>query len=231
MWKTKQVNDMAIDSKHWDWDEKPHPGGPMSEEEYLKFSRQARNARYEYINGVAVLMAGGTGPHDIISKNALIALDVNFRSGPCTVFTMGRQVQVGTKSNGKRDYLYPDVTLSCNVGDRRSESTFVEMPRLVVEVLSKSTEHKDRGIKFRKYQACPWIFEIVLISQYAIYVEVWQRTPCLEIPPTVGKPEDWRYSHYGPDEIIKFDDLDIEVAVNDLYQQIDFEAFEDDAEP
>ena len=34
----------------------PHHGGPMSEAEYLELDRNATNARYEYIDGVAKLI-------------------------------------------------------------------------------------------------------------------------------------------------------------------------------
>jgi Uma2 family endonuclease len=227
---------MAIDPKNWDWDEKPHPGGPMTEDEYLCLDRMAYNAKYEYIDGVARLMAGGTWAHDQISFNTRVALKEHFRTGPCFVSGSDMRVLIKKRASGKNLYVYPDVTLSCNVADRKPTVTIIEMPRLVVEVLSVGTEAKDRGPKLKNYQICPWIYEIILISQFAPYVEVWERQNSFsELPPIgatpedmEGKPEDkWRYSHYGPGEMIKLEALDIEIAVDDLYRDIDFSEMTD----
>jgi hypothetical protein len=46
--------------------EEPRPGGPMTEEAYLELDRSAPHAKYEYVDGVARLMAGGSGEHDQI---------------------------------------------------------------------------------------------------------------------------------------------------------------------
>jgi hypothetical protein len=46
--------------------EEPRPGGPMTEEAYLELDRSTPHAKYEYVDGVARLMAGGSGEHDQI---------------------------------------------------------------------------------------------------------------------------------------------------------------------
>src|SRR5690349_10114476 len=77
----------------------PRRGVPMSEAEYLELDRNATNARYEYIDGVAKLMAGGSFEADRIGFNVRAALNMHFRSGPCTVFGPDMQVLIGTKEN------------------------------------------------------------------------------------------------------------------------------------
>ena len=46
---------------------------------------------------------------------------------------------------------------------------------LVIEVLSPSTESRDRGAKFFGYQNLPSLQEYVLVSQEAILVEVFRK--------------------------------------------------------
>lgn len=79
------------------------PGGPMSEEEYLYLDRSTPHARYEYVDGVARLMSGGSGEHDQISYNVRSTIGIHLQSGPCFVRGSDMQVLVGTRSNGRRN--------------------------------------------------------------------------------------------------------------------------------
>lgn len=60
--------------------------------------------------------------------------------------------------------------MTCDVYDRRRRVKVVQSPRLVVEVLSPSTEKIDRTEKLPVYQTCPSIAEIVLVSQFAPFI-------------------------------------------------------------
>lgn len=95
----------------------------------------------------------------------------------------------------------------------------------VVEVLSPSTEGRDRGIKFKAYQNCPSIQEIVLVNQFLPYIEIWQRDE--EQP---DNPKAWHYRHYGADEMIELVSLNIQIAMSEIYQGLDFTEEEDDDE-
>ena len=79
-------------------------------------------------------------------------------------------------------------------GKTMTEDAYHELERL-----SPGTEVRDRGIKLKAYQQCPTIQEIVLVSQFAQYVEIWQRN---EQEP--DNPKVWSYRHYGPGDTIDF---------------------------
>ena len=190
----------------------------MSEAAFHQLEQLSPDRKYEYLNGMAYLMSGGSVAHDRITRNVGYALDSQLRSGPCRAFGADVQVLVGTKKDGKKHYVFPDATVSCDVADRRPENTLIESPRIVVEVLSPSTEARDRGAKFKAYQACPTMQEIVLMSQFAPYVEVWQRH---EQDITA-----WHYRHYGPGDVVEMNSIDVHIDIADVYQGLDFEEAE-----
>ena len=195
--------------------ETPRPGGPMSEEEYLYLDRSTPHARYEYVDDVARLMSGSSGERDQISRNVAYSIDFNLPIGPRFVRGSDMQVLVGTKSNGRRHYVYPDVTVSCNVSDRRRGNKLIESPRVVVEVLSPSIERDDRGPKLRAYKMCPSIQEILLISQFAPHVEVYRRNG-----------EDgatWSYSQYESGEELRLESIDVPLSMDEIYRKINFD--------
>jgi Uma2 family endonuclease len=199
----------------WNW---PRRGGAMSEAEFHELEQLSPDRRYEYLDGMAYLMSGGSVAHDRISRNIGYALDSRLRSGPCRAFGVDVQVLLATKKNSKKQYAYPDATVSCSAADRRPENTLIESPRVVFEVLSPSTEARDRWVKFKAYQACPTIQEIVLLSQFAPYVELWQRDD--------QASNTWHYRHYGPGEVVEIKSIDVRIDIEDIYQGLDFEEVE-----
>ncbi len=201
----------------------PRPGTKMTEEQYHELEHLSPERKYEYVDGIAYMMSGGSVAHDRIAYNVRLAFDMHFRSRPCTVFGADVQVFLAMKKNGKPHFVYPDATISCDVADSRSDNTLIESPRVVVEVLSPGTETKDRGAKFRAYQNQETIQEIVLISQFAQYVEVWQRN---EDDPT--NPKAWHYRHYGPGEAVDLVSLAVQIEVPEVYRGLVFDDEEEE---
>ncbi len=198
-------------------------GKAMSVEEYYELEQLSPDRKYEYIYGKVYMMSGGSVEHDRIRRNVELTLDRHLRSGPCEVFGVDVQVLLGKKKNGKPHYVYPDTTVSCNAVDWRRGNTLVEAPRVVVEVLSPGTETRDRGIKFKAYQSCPTIQEIVLVNQYFPSVEVWQRDA--EHP---ENPHTWVHHHYDPDETVELSSLNIQLTMEDIYRNLNFEDVEEE---
>ena len=187
----------------------PQTGDHMTVQEYFKLDYTVPNEKYEYQNGMVRLMSGGSSEHSLISGNMYVALSLNFRSGPCTVFNSDMRVQVA-----KGTYFYPDITLSCNVADRRRGTKAIQSPRIVVEVLSPSTERVDRTTKLRAYQQCTTIQEIVLIDQFAPHVEVYRRHEEIET--------EWSCSVYEEGEEVALHSVDVFISMDEVYHNIDF---------
>ena len=180
----------------------------MTEDAYHELEHLSPDRKYEYIDGIAYMLSGGSVAHDRIME---IAYVLHLQLRLVSVFGVDVQVRIGTKRNGKPHYVYPDATVSCDEADRRPDNTLITSPRLVVEVLSPGTEVRDRGIKSKAYQLCPTIQEIVLVSQFAQYVEIWQRN---EQEP--DNPKGWSYRHYGPGDTRDFASIAVKIEIGEF---------------
>lgn len=140
----------------------------MSVEDYLTLDQNGEGVRYEYIDGNAYLLAGGSANHSLISSNLIRELSLALRGSSCLVYTSDMRVRLS-----EQRYVYPDVAVSCDPRDRGSVES-LQYPRLIVEVLSPGTEAYDRGKKFGFYRTCPSIKEYVLVDSLQPSVEIYR---------------------------------------------------------
>ena len=142
----------------------------LTADEYLERERRGET-KHELVHGVAVAMAEGTAKHNAIAGNVIIALGVRLR-GKCLVFPSDQRVHV--EATGL--FTYPDVTVVCGAPQfhPNGRDTLLN-PRVLVEVLSSSTEAYDRGAKFAHYQSIPSLEEYVLVTQTSRRVEHYRR--------------------------------------------------------
>lgn len=178
----------------------------MSVEEYLELDRRSVERRYEYIDGYVTMLAGGTLDHAMISANVISVLRSSLRGSPCRVFTSDARVCLSEKR-----YVYPDISVSCDERDRGQTDT-IQYPRLVVEVLSPSTEGYDRGRKFAYYRECPTIQEYVLVDTQYPAVEVYRRE----------KDRFWTLHAFDLNDNVQLASLGIHFSVSAVYEDITF---------
>lgn len=179
----------------------------MNYEEYLAWEA-TQEVRHEYFNGEVVAMAGGTRNHNRVSLNFSKILDDALANRQCEVYISDVKVQI----QPRKKYFYPDVVVTCD--ERDTEPQLVLFPCLIVEVLSPSTEAYDRGFKFEQYRKSASLQEYVLVQVEQPLVEVFQRNQ-------EGK---WLFSEYGLGDRIFLQSIRVEIAVSDLYRQIQFES-------
>lgn len=130
----------------------------VSLEDYLEGERHS-DVRHEYVGGTVVAMAGESAPHNLVSGAIYARLRSSLRGGPCQVFINGVKVHVRV---GDEDVLYyPDILVACDPQDRHPY--YRQHPRVIVEVLSPSTEKQDRVEKYLAYQLIPTLEEYVLV--------------------------------------------------------------------
>ncbi|MBV8695197.1 MAG: Uma2 family endonuclease [Chloroflexi bacterium] len=178
----------------------------MSVEEYLELDRNSFDVRYEFIDGHVYMLAGGTADHSTISVNMTSLLHSLLRDTSCRVYNSDMKVRLSEKR-----YVYPDVSISCDPRDR-GRIDFLECPRLVVEVLSPSTEAFDRGKKFGYYRTCPTIEEYVLVDTQRQTVEVYRR----------ATHNLWVLRSFGPDDQVELASLNVSFSVAAVYENVVF---------
>jgi Uma2 family endonuclease len=139
----------------------------LSPQEYLALERQA-DVRQEYYRGEIFAMAGASWEHTLIKDNLARKAGDQLESGPCRVLTSDLRVKVSATGL----YTYPDIVIVCDLPQFEDKvmDTLLN-PRVVVEVLSDSTEKYDRGAKFAQYRQLPWVQEYVLVAQDRPLVE------------------------------------------------------------
>lgn len=172
-------------------------------DEWRELERTTPDAKYEYIDGQVYLMSGGSLAHSRISSNTLRALEDALGDGPCFVYNSDASVRLSESR-----YTYPDISVSCDPADRPTiEQLQVQVPRVVIEVLSDSTEGKDRIRKANLYRACPTIQEYVLIATKYQAVEVQRRAG-----------DEWTLHLFGPGDEIELVSLGIRFPLAVLYR-------------
>jgi Uma2 family endonuclease len=142
---------------------------------YLRFEREAEQ-KHELIDGEIVAMAGATVRHNVLCGRLHDAIRPAIGDGPCLLERSDQLLAVRTASKGWIGY-YPDLAVYCT-DDRHPNDRDIRVdPTLVVEVTSKTTEKKDRGVKLEDYLQITTLQEYVIVEHARREVEVWSRGP------------------------------------------------------
>jgi Uma2 family endonuclease len=143
----------------------------LSVSEYLEWER-AQPSKHEYHLGEVFAMAGGSPRHNFLSNAAGAELRAALRGKGCHV--LSSEQRISAKADER--YVYADVVAVCGAVEQEAgKADVLANPRVVVEVLSRSTEAYDRGEKWDAYQRIPTLTDYVLISQASRHVEHYQR--------------------------------------------------------
>jgi Uma2 family endonuclease len=148
----------------------------MSEAEYLAFERQSET-KHEFLNGELFAMAGGSENHVLVSGNVFAAFHAQFRGRDCRVYNSDMRVQV--RESGL--YTYPDVTAICGDPEFLDETRDTLLnPTVIVEVLSPSTQQRDKTWKFEHYEALPSLQDYLVVAQDRVHVRHYHRQQALQ---------------------------------------------------
>lgn len=180
----------------------------QSPDNYLLLEESA-SEKHEYRKGEITALAGASLNHARIVRNVSSLLH-NANSG-CEVLMNDVKLQV--KNIQDEAFYYPDLMVIC--GDVQVSDTHKDIvlnPILIIEVLSASTEKRDRGIKFQDYQKIDSLKEYVLISQEEYSVEVFSRDL---------QGEAWIYRRYE-EYMVSLNSLKLKFSLEDIYQDIHF---------
>lgn len=152
----------------------PAPTQRFTPQEYLRLEQAADGVRHEFHAGEVLAMSDGTYRHSRINANTIRAVGNRLEGSPCFVLESNMRVRLEREDR----YVYPDASIVC--GEPRFDpldksETTITNPRVLIEVLSESTEAYDRGAKFTAYRDLESFEEYVLISQKDARVETFTR--------------------------------------------------------
>ena len=177
----------------------------MTLEDFLAWEAE-QPERWEFFNGEAFMMAGGSDVHNAISLNTAFALRQTLRGTRCNVFMSDVRLRLAESD----DLFYPDVFVTCSDADRARRQV-KEDPVLIAEVLSPSTEAQDRGDKFAAYRRFAGLKTVLFLSQDRAHAECFTR----------GEDGRWILSEAsGETARLALPAFGFELALADLYRDL-----------
>jgi len=178
----------------------------ISEQDYLQGEKVAE-IRHEYIDGEVYAMAGTSRNHSLLVSNCVRVLTNHLLTTPCMTFSSEIKVKAD------QCFFYPDVLVVCD--DEQGDDYYTENPKLIIEVLSKTTRRTDKILKFAAYRSLPSLLEYVLIEQDHVEVEVMRRS------------QSWFPQHYFLGDEVLLESVGLSVGVGELYHRVDNEDMRD----
>ena len=180
-------------------------------DEYLVRERVA-DTKSEYFGGQIFAMAGGSPRHNSIGVNLVASLKNRLRGSPCRPFNSDQRIRISASGLA----TYPDVSIIC--GELQldaQDADAIVNPRVIFEVLSKSTEGCDRGKKFDFFRQIDSLSEYVLVSQEDSQVECF----------TLQSDGNWLLSiTKGLSGALRLSTVLVELPLVEIYEDIVFSA-------
>jgi Uma2 family endonuclease len=183
------------------------PVAKVSLQEYLE-DEESSDRKHEYLDGEVFEMEAASISHTRIVRNLVGRLDGTLAGKGCEALP-GARVATGER----RLYTYPGIVVVCGkVETWPVDRNTIANPRLIIEVLSPSTEGYDRGRKFDSYRALASLAEYVTVAQESAAVLQHILTP-----------EGWRVNRLvGMDAVLRFESIPAEIRLGEIYRDVEF---------
>jgi Uma2 family endonuclease len=183
----------------------------VTPEEYLRCEKDAQT-KHEYIDGVIVAMAGASRQHIRITKNLTVQLEPYLDRAGCEGFPSEMRVRVEISNT----YYYPDFVVACDEPDfdPTADTDTLLNPKLIIEVLSKSTERVDRVEKWMAYRQ---------LDSLSMYLLVHQDRPLIECYVRNRPNDQWDQIRVeGLEAILAIPSLNCEIPLESIYKRVAF---------
>lgn len=196
-------------------------------EEYLALERQSEE-RHEYLDGLIYAMAGESPQHGTVCVNSGSELHRQLKGTPCQVFSKDIKVRSGplplVRHSTKGLFSFPDLLVVCGALEFLDEYRDVLLnPKVIIEVLSPTTEAFDRGKKFWRYRT--------YLSSLTDYLMVAQSMPMIDH--YVHRSGEWILNTVsGLEGTVNIASIGCTLRLADVYDRVTFpEASDPESEP
>ena len=186
----------------------------MTEDQYLAFEEMT-DGKYERLNGMVTMLrppsnlsevdaaildlAGGSDAHAALSTRLATLLSNQLEDSPCLVYSSDRRLKLP-----QGNYLFPDLTVACS----EATASLPTDPIIIIEVLSPSTEKRDRGPKLAAYKTVPSIQEYLLIGSEVQEIILYRRE------------SNWRPYYYQSGDLIELRSIGVSFPFDAVYHRI-----------
>ena len=178
----------------------------MTVAEYLAFERASKE-KHTYVRGEIFAMAGASVRHNALVLN-LGALLRDALRGTCRAFPSDLRTWVPALET----FTYPDVSVIC--GELKfydgADVDTVTNPRVLIEVLSDSTEAYDRGETAEGYRQMPSVTDHLLVAQHKPHVEHYARQ----------QDGSWLLREAGSGGVIAIVSIDALLPIDAIYRDV-----------
>ncbi len=180
----------------------------VTDAEYLRIERQAFE-KSELLNGRISAMAGASEIHNVISSNLFGELWTQTKNSKCRAFSSDMRFKAK-----KGSYYYPDIVIVC--GGRKFEDNKKDIllnPKVIIEVLSKSTKLKDRNEKLDSYMSLESLTDYVLVAQDTMRIEHFIKI----------SQKEWKvYLLTEITDKLSLESINCEVSLDEIYREVKF---------
>jgi Uma2 family endonuclease len=178
-------------------------------EEYLEFERAAET-RHEFLDGHIYAMAGESLSHSRICVNIAAEMRRVLKGSRCEALSPNMKVRAETKGL----FAYPDLSIVCGEPVFHDDQKDVLLnPKVIIEVLSPSTQRYDQTKKFFKYRKeIPSLTDYILIYQDVAFIEHHE------------KQGDGRWVHNvfdGLQDTLRIPSIECEISMAEIYDRVE----------
>jgi Uma2 family endonuclease len=178
----------------------------ISVEKYLAFEEKSKR-KHEYMDGEVFQMAGVKRNHSTISQNVSRSIGNQLEEKLCEIH--GSDIKVLIREG---HYVYPDVSVVCDEINFDANNTTLFNPIVIFEVLSKSTEARDRGEKAEDYFKLESLRDYVMIAQNRVRVEHYSR---------IGSGK-WTFEVLESlDDSLILDSIGCKISLKNIYSKVE----------
>ncbi len=185
------------------------PETSLSVQDYLLQDQQS-DEKLAYYAGTIVAQAGASARHNLIVTNLIGHMYAHIQHNGCRMFPGDMRVQ----AINQQVYTYPDLTIVCGIPQYTdaTEMTLIN-PTMIIEILSPTTEARDRKEKFSYYRTIESLNEYILIAQNTAYVQRYTR-----------QTAHFWYVHLTDDlaDQVEFESIGYTLPMQAIYAGIDF---------